>query len=618
MLDFTKDNTTGDDFFQIATGEINFPSGKFEDTQSDFQSANLMDASTFLLIGLNAPEQVRRIFPGLLGMLAGRSTKVEFTRLQLGRRIFGGRISDISGKVNEVDRKRIEQRMTDYLGIMRDWIHRENLEDIVKYQAGTKTEPSIIETRILKWIVEVSRKAGDRLSGNESDFNRRQVFEEEVKSLLKRKKRTIEPRDTPRQKRQDAPSVLLAMAKGVLKRYYKAAKVREDAEQVKAFLKKDLQDFVDRIPTEISGEYLTSDDREALGTQGGDSISIGDFDCNEGTCRVKFHPDDWETISEIGEAARVEIDAMMEDKVMVDTPPCVPDADADNLISDGAKAITAITASREGDHWQAVRLAASVGAVPVHRILGGTGDLTAEREVREVNSIPDFVTSFDQMVTRSIESQRSLILSLSPCVFHRDDCTSGDVERLSPFSWMITETSSGSYQVWFRLADGESGPDGRRRFHDILTAAGIGGNAGGTHSGRWPGSVNGKAKHQGWRVRLTGGQAGRFVTLGQMVAAFPSLSPSIELKTTPRDERSTMISESKSGYRGAMPDYDKCLIGRRSRSEADASFIRIAFDRGFDADEIFSTLVSVSERAASKTESAVRADIRRIESKYVH
>ncbi len=610
MLDFTKDNTTGDDFFQIATGEINFPSGKFEDTQSDFQSANLMDASTFLLIGLNAPEQVRRIFPGLLGMLAGRSTKVEFTRLQLGRRIFGGRISDISGKVNEVDRKRIEQRMTDHLGIMRDWIHRENLEDIVKYQAGSKTEPSIIETRILKWIVEVSRKAGDRLSGNESDFNRRQVFEEEVKSLLKRKKRTIEPRDTPRQKRQDAPSVLLAMAKGVLKRYYKAAKVREDAEQVKAFLKKELQDFIDRIPTEISGEYLTSDDRKALGTQGGDSLPIGDFDCSEGTCRVKFHPDDWET--------RGEVDAMLEDKVMVDTPPCVPDADGDNLMSDGSKAITAITAGRDGDHWQAIRLAASVGAIPVNRLLGGTGDAIPEREVRKIDSIPDFVTSFDALVRKSVESQRSLILSLSPCVFHRDDCTSGDVEKLRSYSWMITQTSPGSYQVWFRLADDESGPEGRRRFHAILTAAGIGGNPGATHSGRWPGSVNGKAKHQGWQVQLTGGQAGRVVTLDQMTDAFPS--PSIEVKTTPRDERSrsTITRTSKSGFRGAMPDYEKCLIGRRSRSEADASFIRIAMDRGFDVDEIYSGLVAVSERAASMSEAAVLADIRRLGAKYVH
>lgn len=609
MPDFIEDNITWNNPLQVHN--------YFDDDDPrDRGASNLMDASTFLLIGLNAPDQVRRIFPALLGMLAGRSTKVSFTRLELGRRIF----VDRGGYVDELTRRRLEQKMTDYLGAMQDWIHREGLEDLIKYDPGTKTTKSTIETRVLKWIVQVAEKAGQKLSGTEPDQVRRQVFEEEVKSLMDRKRiGTKRRRESTRRKRTVDPSVHLKTAKAFLKLYFESAKVENDAEQVKANILREIAGFIDRIPTVISGEYLSGDDGKASGTQRGAVESLtefdptksgtqgGEFDPTQGTCRVKFHPDDWETRT----AADIEDDI---------DPPCVPASvpDADSLMSDGSKAITAITAGRDGDHWQAIRLAASVGAIPVNRLLGGTGDAIPEREVRKIDSIPDFVTSFDDLVRKSVKSQRSLILSLSPCVFHRDDCTSGDVEKLRSYSWMITETSPGSYQVWFRLADDESGPEGRRRLHDILTAAGIGGNAGGTHSGRWPGSVNGKAKHQGWQVQLTGGQAGRVVTLAQMADAFPSPSASIEVKTTPRDERSTITRTSTSGFRGAMPDYDKCLIGRRSRSEADASFIRIAMDRGFDVDEIYSGLVAVSERAASMSEAAVLADIRRVGAKYVN
>ena len=600
MPDFIEDNTTWDDSLQHNYFDDHDP--------RDQKASNLMDASTFLLIGLNAPDQVRRIFPALLGMLAGRSTKVSFSRLELARRIF----ADQGGYVDELTRRRLEQKMTDYLGAMQDWIHREGLEDLIKYDPGTKTTKSTIETRVLKWIVQVAEKAGQKLSGNEPDQVRRHVFEGEGKSLMDRKRiGTKRRRESTRRKRTVDPSVHLKTAKSFLKLYFESAKVENDAEQVKANILREIAGFIDRIPTVISGEYLSGDDGKASGTQGGGVESLTEFDPTfdptQGTCRVKFQPDDWETRT----AADIEDDI---------DPPCVPASvpDADSLMSDGSKAITAITAGREGDHWQAIRLAASVGAIPVNRLLGGTGDAIPEREVRKIDSIPDFVTSFDDLVRQSVESKRSLILSLSPCVFHRDDCTSGDVEKLRSYSWMITETSPGSYQVWFRLADDESGPEGRRRFHAILTAAGIGGNPGATHSGRWPGSVNGKAKHQGWRVLLTGGQAGGVVTLDQMADAFPSPSPSIEVKTTPRDERSTITRTSKSGFRGAMPDYEKCLIGRRSRSEADASFIRIATDRGFDVDEIYSGLVAVSERAASMSEAAVLADIRRVGSKYVH
>jgi hypothetical protein len=197
MLDFIEDNTISDESFQV----VNYFS---DGDQRERQASNLIEASTFLLLSLRAPDQVRRIFPALLGMLAGRSTKVTFTRLDLGRRLFRG------GYVEEIERERIKQKMTDYLGAMQDWIHRENLEEVVRYSPGSKTEASIIQTPILRWIVEVADKAGQRLSGTEPDLVRRQVFEGEVKSLLNRKRiGTKRRRESTRRKRTVDPSVHL-------------------------------------------------------------------------------------------------------------------------------------------------------------------------------------------------------------------------------------------------------------------------------------------------------------------------------------------------------------------------------------------------------------------------
>jgi hypothetical protein len=199
----------------------------------------------------------------------------------------------------------------------------------------------------------------------------------------------------------------------------------------------------------------------------------------------------------------------------------------------------------------------------------------------------------------------------------RDDCKADDVNKLSPMAWMVAETSPGSFHCWFRLPDGESRDD----FHKHLDAAGIGGNKGGTHSGRWPGTVNAKPEHDGWKVRLVSVTPGRMVSLDQVRAAFPVVStPEHNLAFTQNPHqkkpvRSTLVR---------WPDYQRCLADhphhseqRPDRSAADASFVRIAADYRFTRDEIFHELRRVSERFRTLPERQAAAEIDRIWLKFV-
>lgn len=293
------------------------------------------------------------------------------------------------------------------------------------------------------------------------------------------------------------------------------------------------------------------------------------------------------------------------------TPPCVPshpDAAFPNLIRPN-RDWYALMESREGDAWGAIAAAASVGAYPVRIV--SKRDADGDAVTRHVTDLARFAAGFDRLIQRNNLSGASTIVTLSGA-FHRDDCTAGDVAELMPLAFLAVETSRDSYQLWFRLPDAESDTEGRRRFHAILTAAGIGGNPGGTHSGRWPGSVNGKPNRDGWQVRIVGREDGRVTTLDEVES---TLSPTLPAQNSTR-VNCARLRASVSGTRRRMPDYGKCLAGKSSRSEADASFIRIAIDYHFRNDEIMAGLVAVSERFAAMTPALQRREIERIRRKY--
>jgi hypothetical protein len=290
-------------------------------------------------------------------------------------------------------------------------------------------------------------------------------------------------------------------------------------------------------------------------------------------------------------------------------PPSVPfDSEFPDLISINREWY-ALTADRESEQWQAVALAASVGAYPVRVVSKRDSDSSTTQ--RQVTDLRLFAAGFDRLVERNNAEGLSTIVTLSGA-YHRDDCSQTDVAELLPFGFMAIQTSQNSYQVWFRLPERESDTEGRRRFHAILTAAGIGGNPGGTHSGRWPGSINGKPNRDGWQVRIVGREDGRVTTLNEVES---TLSPTLPVQS-PTRVNSTRLRASVSGTRRRMPDYGKCLAGKSSRSEADASFIKIAIDYHFGDDEIIAGLVAVSERFAAMTPALQRREIERIRGKY--
>jgi hypothetical protein len=311
-----------------------------------------------------------------------------------------------------------------------------------------------------------------------------------------------------------------------------------------------------------------------------------------------------------------------EDDAHSDTtaPPCVPSLpdsdDAHIELSDSARSLIQCTAGRDGDHWRALHAAASVGGVPV-ALLRKDGDIR-HCIPEDVKSLTHFLSEFDRRVAASIDARESLILRLSE-VFMRDDCKPDDRDKLERFAFMTVETSPGSYHCWFRLAAGQSRAD----FHAALNAAGLGGNAGGTSSGRWPGTVNGKPERDGWIVRLVSVAPGRVASLEQVRAAFPAVADDDahqppQTPQKPRIKKPVSSGIVKRSENVRFPDYAKCLRDKNGdRSEADGSFITIAADYHFTADEIFSELRRVSERFGSLTEKKAWNDFDSIWSKFV-
>jgi hypothetical protein len=295
-------------------------------------------------------------------------------------------------------------------------------------------------------------------------------------------------------------------------------------------------------------------------------------------------------------------------------PPSVPfDSEFPDLIAI-SREWYALTAERESEQWQAVALAAGVGAYPVRVV--SKRDSDGETTQRQVTNLRLFASGFDRLIQRNNAEGLSTIVTLSGA-FHRDDCTESDVAELLPLGFMAIQTSRESYQVWFRLPDRQSDTEGRRQFHQLVTNAGIGGNPGATHSARWPGSINGKPSRNGWMVRIVGRDDGRVTTLEEVASTLcPTLTSKNAAGAIPEPLRVSQRVKYNQSSRRRYPDYGRCLVGKPTRSEADASWIRIALDYHFGDDEIVRELARVSERFALLTERQQRQDVARIRAKF--
>ena len=261
MLDLERftDNITDDEILQY---DNNSPASS-PVSPEEYHASNLADAATFLLIQLNAPEQVLRLWPALTGLMAGRATVVTFYRLDVARRLFG------RGYMSEDDCRRLSERVSNYLGAMRDWVHREGLTDIVRYEPGDKETPNSIKTPILKWTIELATIAGERLTPDSPDDQRRVIFKDEAVNLLRRKRLTKRRKpDGQRMKRMVSPSTQLKQAKALLRNFYfskvdaeltKHVKVEIAETQVKSFILSELEGYLGRLCRENSvGENAKS------------------------------------------------------------------------------------------------------------------------------------------------------------------------------------------------------------------------------------------------------------------------------------------------------------------------------------------------------------------------
>ena len=222
----------------------------------EYHASNLADAATFLLVQLNAPEQVLRLWPALTGLMAGRATIVTFYRLDVARRLFG------RGYMSADECKRVSERVSNYLGAMRDWVHREGLTDIVRYEPGDKDTPNRLTTPILKWVVELAAIAGERLTPDSPDDQRRVIFKHEAVNLLRRKRLTTRRKpDGQRVKRMVAPSTQMKQIKSLIQNFYMAkmgenltkdVKVEIAETQVKSFILSELEGYLGRLCRENS------------------------------------------------------------------------------------------------------------------------------------------------------------------------------------------------------------------------------------------------------------------------------------------------------------------------------------------------------------------------------
>jgi hypothetical protein len=569
-----------------------------------------------MLSALHAPEKVKRLFPVLLGKLGGRSYTVPFWRLDLARRMFGDQITHwIDGSLSSEDKSRMEDRVSDYLSALRDWISENSLEGIVTYSpARQRGEQSKIRTPMFSWIRTAADLAGDRISPDHpDDAVRRRVVAESVKTVLDAKRlKQLAPEGRKRRKRPMRDDAHLKASITHFRKYWLAkfgVKNWNDPDEFKASIIRELEEkFLPEMIVEGGVNNPPYDDDFS-----------GNLDADYRTEEQCYFPatGNWCDQFEGTQGGEYVTDPVADDAHSDTTsPPCAPSLPDSIELSDSARSLIQCTAGRDGDHWRALHAAASVGGVPV-ALLRKDGDIR-HCIPEDVNSLTHFLSEFDSRVAASIDARESFILRLSE-VFMRDDCKPDDRDKLERFAFMTVETSPGSYHCWFRLAAGQSRAD----FHAALNAAGLGGNAGGTSSGRWPGTVNGKPERDGWIVRLVSVAPGRVASLEQVRAAFPAVADDDahqppQTPQKPRIKKPVSSGIVKRSENVRFPDYAKCLRDKNGdRSEADGSFITIAADYHFTADEIFSELRRVSERFGSLTEKKAWNDFDSIWSKFV-
>jgi hypothetical protein len=216
------------------------------------------------------------------------------------------------------------------------------------------------------------------------------------------------------------------------------------------------------------------------------------------------------------------------------------------------------------------------------------------------------------LIERNSHGEESLIIRPKGGAFIQiDDC--GDTERkiLEPFSFLVAETSPGSFQSWLAL-DPETGDAARKLLRErLLTGAlrGTSANAKPGGAGRWIGSLNCKREHERAdgsfpRVELKNFNYSRIVTVEELEQAGLLAPPCDSLSFTPASSGQICPLPLRKSADGKEPSYQRCeqsvkhsRTGKIDRSGVDALFAVTCFDWGISFDRVVSLLKEYSEKA---------------------
>ncbi len=189
------------------------------------------------------------------------------------------------------------------------------------------------------------------------------------------------------------------------------------------------------------------------------------------------------------------------------------------------------------------------------------------------------------LLRRNAAHSQSIIVRPQGAAFlQADDLPLAKLAELEHLA-LTTETSDGNGQAWFALRDvAEGSPEHKelqRRLKDGLKS-----DKGASGAMRIPGSINRKPARDGFRIRLASVRPGK-VTVAELERAglLAPMPPAPARHRAPANRACT------------FPDYGKCVAAKEGdRSRADASFVKIAMERGFAEGEAWAELERVAPR----------------------
>ena len=213
-------------------------------------------------------------------------------------------------------------------------------------------------------------------------------------------------------------------------------------------------------------------------------------------------------------------------------------------------------------------------------------------------------------IQRNLTKSESLIIRpLEDYLIQVDDVTADSLERIGPYTFLVTETSPNNYQAYFALPQNTSKLE-RDRIRSRLLSVLPGADRNASGAMRVPGSINHKPGRDEFSVRIVESNSGRCVTIDELETA-GLLSSESRVVNKSRTRLSVAGTSSKTLF--TFPDYERCLSeaprkqdGSADRSIADKDWAILALGRGIPSYVVEAQLINLSDKARSRREYAHR------------